>query len=160
MTSVRIREFVPTDAEAIIALVRELQDHETQFHDRMKPTGEIGQWYLTYLLEETAKHDGALLIAETGDAIAGYASLLTRCEEDSAEEVSYTYARVGDLVVGAEFRGMGVGSSLTAACEQRAKAAGQKWLRLSVLAKNAEARTFYASVGFHEHLIKLEKHLT
>jgi ribosomal protein S18 acetylase RimI-like enzyme len=159
MIDIRVRDFVPSDAEAIIALMRELQDHEAQFYDRLKPTSEIGHWYIIHLQEETAKHDGALLVAVTGDAIAGFASFLTRCEANGPEEIAYTHAHIGDLVVGAKFRRIGVGLALTTACEERAKAAGQKWLRLSVLAKNAEARAFYASSGFNELLIKLEKPL-
>jgi ribosomal protein S18 acetylase RimI-like enzyme len=160
MTNIRVRDFKSADAEAVIALVRELQDHEAQFYDRLKPTSEIGEWYITNLQEDTAKHEGALLVAETGGAIAGFASLLTRCEASSPEEVAYTHAHIADLVVGSRFRRTGVGLALTTACEQRAKAAGQKWLRLSVLAANAEARAFYANSGFNELLIKLEKPLS
>jgi ribosomal protein S18 acetylase RimI-like enzyme len=159
MTHISVRDYEPSDAEAVVALVSELQDHESQFYDRLKPASEIGQWYITNLQEETSKHDGALLVAVTGDAVAGFASLLTRCEANGPEEVAYTHAHIGDLVVGTKFRRMGVGVALMTACEQRAKAAGQKWLRLSVLAANAEARAFYANSGFNELLVKLEKPL-
>lgn len=159
MTSISVREYVDADAKAVLALVHELQGHEAQLFDRMKPPSEIGPWYLKYLLEDTAKHDGALLVADTGETIAGYASLLARYEEDAVDEVSYTYAYVGDLVVGNSFRRKGVGALLIDVCEERARAAGQKWLRLSVLASNAGSRAFYERSGFHEHLITLEKQL-
>ncbi len=159
MSGMRVREFEAADADAVVALVRELQVHEAQYFDRMKPASEIGLWYLDYLLEDTAKYGGTLLVSEFNGSIAGYASLLANCPEESRDEVPYSFAYVGDLVVGSRFRRVGVGAALINACEERAKAAGQRWIRLSVLAANSGSRAFYNKCGYQEHLIKLEKAL-
>jgi hypothetical protein len=37
-----IRPYASTDAEALLALVRELQMHEGRVYDRMKPPAESG----------------------------------------------------------------------------------------------------------------------
>ena len=52
-----------------------------------------------------------------------------------------------------------VGAALLDACEDLARAAGQRWLRLGVLAANERARAFYARQGYGEILLTLEKRL-
>jgi GNAT superfamily N-acetyltransferase len=126
----------------------------------VKPPEEIGAWYIHDLHASVAKHKGRLLVAESEGVVAGYACLLVDVSSaDDHDEILYTYSYVADLAVLASHRGHGLGGALLAACESLARAAGQKWIRLGVIAANHDARRFYARSGFAEQLLTLEKTL-
>ena len=76
------------------------------------------------------------LVAEARDTIAGVAQV----EGD----------KVSDLWVAAACRGLGVGSALLAACEERIRSAGHTEARLNVVSTNARARAFYLARGWVE----------
>jgi len=155
-----IREYRKTDAQRMIALIRELQAHEVALFDRMKPVADMGRWYIDLLEKQCADEDGTILIAEEGATALGYATILTNVVEDgSGDEVAYAYAYVGDLVVAKEARRRGIGRLLLAECERRARAAGRDELRISVLAQNGDAREAYRSFGFDDLLIDMRKML-
>jgi len=149
----------PGDRPAVLALVRELQAHEFEIFDRMIRPEEITESYLDHLDGECAASDGVVFVAIEGERVTGYASLLRRVSDESYDEIPYTYACIGDLVVTRAARGGGVGRALIEACEAEARAAGARWLRISVLARNAVAHALYRSAGFSDHLVTLEKPL-
>lgn len=70
------------------------------------------------------------------------------------------YALVGDLIVTQAARGQGIGTALVAECERLARQAGEKWLRVTVLAANRRAGELYRRHGFAQQLIDMEKALT
>ncbi len=78
----------------------------------------------------------------------------------SARKILYTFSQVSDLAVLSAHRGHGLGRALIAACEGIARADGQRWIRLGVLAANQDARRFYARSGFSEMWLTLEKALS
>ncbi len=124
-----------SDEAQVVELVRELQAHESGVYDRMKPVDEIGPWYVDKMKADVAKHRGKILVAEKGKKLLGCASLLTEVTSvDDPDEILYSYAYIGDLAVTMSHRGQGVGRALIEECEKIAKAAGQKWLRLGVIA--------------------------
>ncbi len=158
--TVTIREFTRSDSVQLIALVRELQGHEAQFFDRMKAPDEIGAWYLHNLQKACATHDGVILVADQGEAVVGYAVLLTAVlSEDMPEDVDSVYALVMDLAVAGQARRKGIGTKLLEACESRARKAGVRWLRISALAENHDAIAAYEKFGFKNHLLTMEKPL-
>lgn len=160
MSEIRIRDYEPEDAAGLLALVRELQAAEAAVYDRMKPPDQIGQWYLDGLLESCRTHKGRLLVASDGEALLGYAVVLTEMSsEDEPDEVPYRYAYVQDLAVGAGARGRGLGTRLLARCEALAREAGVRWLRVSVLSDNAAAVGVYRKAGFRPLFMDMEKDL-
>ena len=155
-----VRPYRADDLDQIVEIVRDLQRHEGALYDRALPPEAIGGWYVENQLRECAAANGVLLIAELDGAVAGYASLLA--EVSSAgdhDEIDYLYAYVQDLGVAQALRGRGIGTALLAACEERARRAGRKWLRISVLAANADADRLYRRLGFAPHISMLEKAL-
>jgi ribosomal protein S18 acetylase RimI-like enzyme len=155
-----IREYQDSDEAQVVMLVRELQAYESAIYDRMKPVDEIGPWYVDNLKADVAKYNGAFLVADEGRKLLGYASLLTEVTSaDDPDEILYSYAYVGDLAVTTSHRGQGIGRALIEECETIARAAGQKWLRVGVLAANTSAREFYSRLGLEEKLLTLEKKL-
>jgi GNAT superfamily N-acetyltransferase len=160
MTKPRIREFEPKDRLALIGLVRELQASEASVFDRMKPPSEIGEWYLDGLLEACRLKNGKILVATQGDEPLGYAVILTEASsKDEADELEYTYAYVQDLVVTQSLRGRGLGSQLLARCEEIAREAGARWLRVTVFTENTDAVRVYEKSGFRSLFSEMEKPL-
>ncbi len=99
-------------------------------------------------------------MAGDGAALLGYAVILTEVSsEDQPDEIDYTYAYIQDLAVSAPARGRGLGSRLLARCEEIAREAGAKWLRVSVLSANDPAVGAYRKAGFGSLLLEMEKPL-
>ncbi len=143
---------------ALIGLIRELQAGEVTLFDRLKPSGDMGQWYIDLLKRKCAEDEGVIIIAEEGDKALGYAVALTRSVEDgTGDEIAYDYANVVDLVVLKEARRRGIGRMLLADCERRARAAGRDDLRITVLARNEGAHALYRDLGFDDLLIDMRK---
>ena len=157
---IAIRPYRPDDLEGFVAVVRDLQRHEGALYDRMLPAEAIGGWYAEIRLRECAEAGGVMLVAELDGAVAGYATLLlTVSSVEDQDEADYLYAYIQDLGVAAGLRGRGIGTALIAACEERARRAGRQWLRISVLAANADAERLYRREGFEPHILTLEKPL-
>jgi GNAT superfamily N-acetyltransferase len=158
---IEIKPYSSADYEAFISLARELQGYETQFYDLMKPAEDIGPWYLDLLKEYAQKEDGTILIAWVDGRALGYASIFTKVEEDGKrEEIAYTYAYVGDLVVTEAARGRGIARQLLDACEDYARRAGRTELRIKVLAGNKRAHEVYRAFGFDDLHIDMRKKLS
>ena len=159
LTGLAIRPFAPVDAEALIDLVRELQMYEGRVYDRMKPPTEIGPWYIDALQKQCAESAGEILIGELDDVVVAYGTILIRVYVDEIDEVPYTYAYVGDLTFTAARRGQGIGKAMLAECERRARVVGTRWLRITALAGNSQARSAYRALGFEEQFVSFEKPL-
>jgi len=157
---VRVRDYSPQDDLAsLIALVRELQSHEEGLYDRMRPAADMGDWYIEHLARQCRDHAGRLLVAESRGLVVGYASILTRVEESSVDEIAHSYAYVGDLAVAAAMRGQGIARRLLEACEAEARRRGAGHLRVTALAANIRAREVYRAFGFADLFVDLEKPL-
>jgi ribosomal protein S18 acetylase RimI-like enzyme len=155
-----IRDFRAGDETGVLAVLHDLQAHEYEIYDRSRPPADMGPWYIAELIQETGEGRGRILVAEGNGTILGYASLRTcLSSEGEKDEIPYTYAHVDDLAVLASARSKGVGAALLDSCEELARAAGQGWLRLGVLAANDRARTFYTRQGYGELSLTLEKKL-
>ena len=101
------------------------------------------------MLTDCAKYDGTILIAADGEELLAYASVLTTLtSKNFHDEILYTYANVTDLIVTKSQRGTGIGRRLLENCEEIARAAGVKWLRITVLADNTRAVQTYKKFGF------------
>jgi len=85
--------------------------------------------------------------------------VLARFDSKDMIEARPVYAFVTDLVVTAQMRGKGIGSTLLQEAEAFARQKGASALRLNVLAENRSARAFYGKTGFRELEIKLIKPL-
>ena len=158
---IAVRNYREDDEASVVAVIRDLQRHEGQYFDRLKPAEEVGPWYVGVLQKELALARGVLLVAEFDGRVVGYASLfLDQASDSSKEEIPYSYSCVGDLGVLHDCRGRGVGTALMDRCEQLARDHGAKWLRLGVLAGNESARRFYRGRGLRELFVTLENTLS
>lgn len=159
-TTVVIRDYQPADLDAVVALVRELQQFEQDIYDRLIPAADIGPWYVERLQKDCAKQKGRILVAISGERVVGYATIMTDVlVDDERDEIVYSHAYLGDLAVTAGMRGCGIGQRLMAECEAIARAAGAKWLRITAHADNTRARRIYERFGFREQFVNFEKPL-
>lgn len=155
-----IRDYAAADRPLLVELAREMQAAEASFYDRLKPPAEIGDWYIQTLLDACETKNGRILVATDGDTPIGYAVVLTHVtSEDEPDEIDHVHAFIQDIAVTERWRGRGVGSALLAACEDTARKAGVRWLRLSVLAENTRALGAYRKAGFQPLLSTMEKPL-
>lgn len=159
-TTPDIRDYIDADEPALIGLIRQLQGHESQYYDRMLPPDEIAGWYIDALKADCRQHAGHIRMACMAGKVAGYCAILTRVEADDVDEVPYWYAYVSELAVAESARGSGIGKALLADAERLSRAAGAKWLRVSVLTRNTLAHEVYRSYGFNDRLVNMEKPLT
>ena len=156
----KIREYDDAnDREQIRDCVVQLQDFERHLDDRLPSGEDIADEYITQMLFRCRSCDGKVLVADIGDDIAGYVTLLNRVESEELHEGDTVYGLVADLVVKEDHRGSGLGRKLMQAAEAAAKAYGVRWLRVSVMSANVNARTLYLSSGFSELYAEVEKNL-
>ena len=125
--TVVIREYAASDEAALLGLVLELQAFEGQWDEGVRPASDIGPWYAADLLNQCAKDQGTVLIAERDGKVAGYATIYVGFSTaGDRDQIEYRYARIGDLCVTEVCRGSGIGRALIAGCEARTRAAGVK----------------------------------
>lgn len=155
----RIRDFDKhTDLEALRACIIELQDYERCLDSRMPPGSQIVDAYVPEIFDRCTKYRGKVFVAEEGGEIAGYASVL-KIRSEELEDGDLEYGLVSDLVVLKRFRNRGIGRALLQAAEEYAIVCQVQWLRIGVLSSNRGARELYASLGFSEYQLQLEKSL-
>lgn len=158
--TVTIRAYRNEDSVQFLEIVRDLQSFERKIHDRMTPVEEIGVWYIEALQVRCAAQMGEILVAEQNATLLGYATIFTEVAQTSEiDEAPYLYAEISHIAVRAAARGAGIGKRLMAECEKRAVSAGRSWFRINVFANNLAARGLYKKLGFHDHLITMEKPL-
>lgn len=155
----RIRPYEPRDRDALNACIRELQEHEREIEPRMKPADDILGDYLDDLLDQCTEKQGAILVAERGGRVIGYVCVLGAEPNEDSDEIDYTYGYVRDVAVTEACRGSGVGRRLLDAAEDFARKAGAEILRIHVLAGNEGAAGLYASHGFRNRVLEMEKRL-
>jgi GNAT superfamily N-acetyltransferase len=156
-----IRKFnKQTDAQQLRDCMIELQDFEREIDPRMPSGEEIADDYIVEMLQRCRTCEGQVLVADSDGEIAGYVTILNRVQSDDLDDGNIEFGLVADLMVRKSYRGTGLGRKLMDAAESFAKAHDVRWLRVSVMAANATARKLYASAGFSEIYVELEKQLS
>lgn len=158
--NIRIRTYTSADETALLALVLELQAIEGQWDELVRPASGMGPWYVADLLDQCAKDQGTILIAEHDGKVAGYAVVYVGLSvANDRDQVDYRYARIGDLCVAEAHRGSGIGQALIAECEARTRAAGVRYLTIRHDPKNLRPAELYERLGFRAVQVVREKRL-
>jgi GNAT superfamily N-acetyltransferase len=147
------------DTQQLRDCVIELQNFEREIDPRMPSGEEIVDDYIVAMLFRCRMCDGQVLVADIDGEIAGYVTMLNRVQSDDLDDGNLEFGLIADLLVRKAYRGTGLGRELMAAAESFARENGVRWLRVSVMAQNATARKLYASSGFSEIYVELEKDL-
>jgi ribosomal protein S18 acetylase RimI-like enzyme len=126
----------PEQAEAVRAILREYAESlnfELCFQSFEEELAGLPGRY--------APPTGRLLLATTGDAIAGVVAL--RDLGDRACEMKRLYVRPA-------FRGDGLGRRLAESLIEEARAMGYRWMRLDTVPQMAAAQRLYERLGFRD----------
>ena len=148
-----------SDLDQIRECLIELQNFEKHIDPRLPSGEEIADAYIAEMLRKVDSTGGRILVAESGNMLAGYATVLSKVTSTDLDDGDLVYSLIDDLFVRDQFRGTGIGTKLVRAAEHFAASAGARWLRLSVLANNITARRLYEELGFSELYVDFEKDL-
>lgn len=152
-----IRAMLESDREAVLGLLRELNDHEAALsHDRA--TGpETAAACLADDTEKASKTGGAQVVAELDDRVVGYLALQLGRAGPYVHERWRDHVHIENIVVASGHRKAGIGQALLAEAERFARAAGRKVILLGVLPRNDIALAAYRRAGFGELSIEMVK---
>ena len=155
-----IRDFdTESDHSGFAHCVSQLQGFERELDPRMRTPEELVPGYADFLLARCRQYAGKILVAESGSEMLGYVCILARVPTEEPDDGDYEYALVSDIVDDQRYRGHGIGRALLAAAEDHARIQGAKWLRISVMARNAPAKALYEQYGFNPLYVDMEKPL-
>ncbi|MBP0463787.1 GNAT family N-acetyltransferase [Roseomonas sp. PWR1] len=132
----RIRDAGTRDAEALLALMRELNQ------DQGDPTELLTE---AHVARDVIADQGTIAVVAEGDdgSLIGYVTAHATYESGHAERGLY----VADLYVAPAHRRRGVARALLAAAARRGHAIGARHLWLTAKQGNAVAHAFYRRLG-------------
>jgi GNAT superfamily N-acetyltransferase len=103
--------------------------------------------------------DAAVFVADVAGHIVGVANALIRPSPGFALFITQRWGVLDNIAVSKSWRRRGVGTALTRSAEQWVRARGAKWIELGVYEFNADARSFYQTLGYCPVSTKLRKPL-
>jgi ribosomal protein S18 acetylase RimI-like enzyme len=149
--SVSVRPATAADRPAILALGPRLAEGVAPWRDQ-DAARTVGHDWLNGSLDEALKGTGAVFVAVDGGTIEGVISV-NETRHFTGEQDGY----IGELVVAVPAARRGIGRALIGAAETWAREHGLEHLTLHAGAHNANARAFYAALGFAEEEVRLTR---
>jgi ribosomal protein S18 acetylase RimI-like enzyme len=131
--------------------------HEFDTRRFLAATSRTKEAYASFLGSQLDAPDAAVLVAEAGAGVIGYAYI-------AVESYDYMSLRgpagvLHDLIVDPAHRGRGVGRLLLEAALAHVQANGLSQLVLSTAERNEAAQRFFASMGFRRTMIEMTREL-
>lgn len=149
----QIRPYHPADRDEVLALAPRLMVGVAPWRDQDEAHRAVRSWVVDGI-DGIDAATAPILVAVHEGHVVGFVTTGTRphwCGEVDAY--------VGELVVGAQLTGHGVGRALMSAAEDWARGAGHHRLTIETGAANQGARAFYAAAGYVEEEVVLTRHL-
>jgi ribosomal protein S18 acetylase RimI-like enzyme len=147
-----IRQSRNSDQDALLQLIIELQDYERAIDDRLLEGRTMAKAYFRALELRCCEQKGAILVAQVGEQVAGFAAVQAQVPSTDLDEPPGTYALVSDLAVLKAHRGRGIGRALLEAAEVLARQHGAADVRIGALAGNTAAESLYRALGYRPYL--------
>jgi GNAT superfamily N-acetyltransferase len=146
-TEPTVRRARTEDYEAVCRLFAELDTlHRERVPWMFKASASVPRT-AEFFAEVLSREDSAFFVAEA-DGVIGIAHGLLRSAPELPIFVPQRWGLLDSLVVAASRRRRGVGMQLARAIEAWALGQGAAWVEASVYDFNAEARRFYAALGY------------
>lgn len=148
MSDVTIRPAADDDYDGLAAVYIEVDELHREALPRMfrAPDGPaLGRAYFASML---AGEDSALIVADRGGAIVGFARLQARLAPDTPYHRPRRWVEVDTLAVLSEVQRGGVGRALMLAAESWARERGIAEIELNVYEFNRRAIAFYERIGY------------
>jgi GNAT superfamily N-acetyltransferase len=146
-----IRPADDDDRAAVLELAPRLAEGIAPWRDQSEAL-LAGRRWLEESLDAARTGDGAVLVAADAAGIAGVVSV-----RPSTHFTGERDGYIGELVVAERASRHGVGRALIAAADAWARDHGLRNLTLHTGAFNANARGFYAALGFVEEEVRLTR---
>jgi ribosomal protein S18 acetylase RimI-like enzyme len=160
---VQIREYVPADLDAIMALAPRLTEGKAPWRDDEAWLAAVRGW-ISGAAQSAAAPDNAVFVAVDGavdgdgdgdgDKIVGVVHVAERTHFTGQVD-----AYVGELVTAAGQERRGIARALMHAAEEWGAARGLDYLTLETGVLNYPARAFYLAMGYLEEDLKLTKQI-
>ncbi len=150
--SSRVRSFLPTDREFIIALATRLSEFELP---EWPQADQIDHTNVSSLINAMDESGTAIFVAqdEAIGQLVGFVRLQTHTDYFSKEKHGY----IANLAVEKSFEGQGIGRKLIDTAEIWAREKGYDRLTLHVFVENGRARRIYEEDGFQQDIIQYVK---
>jgi ribosomal protein S18 acetylase RimI-like enzyme len=155
VADVRIRAATQDDEPALLRLIAEHQDYHRALEPDWPRGTAIASEYLQYLRDECSAHDGAVFVGDDDGDVAGFLCVIG--DRRGAPDNPDRHAFVQDVFVSPAHRRRGIARMLMEAAQAFAAARGVHEVRLAVLERNADARAFYATLGYRDYVRVLTK---
>lgn len=152
-----IRSFRDADAPGVRECMVEEQDALRELDPRMPEGSAMVDAYVVETLDACEQNDGMMFVADVGNHVVGFVTLLKCVPHSGADDGPGSYAAIMDLAVRHEWQGRGLGAALLQWAEAEAIASGVTELRLNVLSKNRRAISLYERLGFLPYSVTLSK---
>ncbi|MFI7066635.1 GNAT family N-acetyltransferase [Kribbella sp. NPDC050124] len=149
-----VRRYAETDREAVLALAPRLAEGVAAWRSPDRVRQAVTHWVEDALAKATAP-GRFVYVAEFRGQVAGFVAGEERTHWSGQNDVY-----VGELVVDAACEREGVGRALVDAVVEHAARADVERVTLETGAANAQARRFYASLGFEEEDVRLTRVLS
>ncbi len=157
-----IREYRPSDRNALVALIQSLQDHVAEMDPlKLNKYGPefLVKEYIQYLVGRVSRENGTIYVAEKENEIVGcIAGVIQEMQEDLETYASHD-GKIMDLVIAQEHRGNHVGKQLMSALERHFETHGCAHVRVECFGYNHGAHTFYEKCGYHDRSMEMLKKL-
>ena len=160
---VAIREYRYDDRTEFIRLMEELQDYLVSIDDlkRERRMPEYGESYTERTLQNVAKNNGIIYVAESEGRIVGLVVgiMPEQTKEELLERVPFKKGNVLELIVENRYRRKGVGIMLMESIEGYFKQNGCSVSGVDVFFPNKNAYRLYSKLGYRERTIWMTKKL-
>jgi ribosomal protein S18 acetylase RimI-like enzyme len=160
---VEVREYDGSDRTSFVRLMEELQDYVVSLDDlkRMRRMPAYGESYTERTLQNVAKNNGIIYVAETKGRIVGVVVgiIPEQTKEELLELVPYKRGVVLELIVENGYREKGIGTLLMEKMEGYFKQKGCSVSGVDVFPPNKNAYQLYCKLGYLERNIWMTKKL-
>jgi len=160
---VDIREYCGSDRASLVRLLEELQDYLVSIDDlkRMRRLPEYGESYTDRTLQNVARNNGKILMAEAdGEVVGAVVGIISeQTKEDLLELIPYKRGLVLELVVKHGYRRRGIGTLLMEEMEAYFRQKGCRVSNLEVFSPNKNAYRLYSKIGYGERSTWMTKSL-
>jgi GNAT superfamily N-acetyltransferase len=160
---VAIREYCGSDRTALVRLMEELQDYLISIDDleRERRMPEYGESYTERTLQNVAKNNGIIYVAEKRGRIVGLVVgiMPEQTKEELLEHIPFKRGVVLELIVDEGYREKGVGTMLMEKMEDYFKKNGCSASGVDVFFPNKDAYRLYSRLGYRERDIWMTKKL-
>jgi|SRR5580704_8558288 ribosomal protein S18 acetylase RimI-like enzyme len=148
-----VRTAAEADREAVLALAPRLAVGVAPWRDQAEALAAGRRW-LEDSLAAAARGDGTVSVAAVADEVLGVISI-----RPSTHFTGERDGYIGELAVAEHASRHGIGRALIGAADTWARDHGLAHLTLHTGARNANARAFYAALGFAEEEVRLTRPL-